>query len=146
MSRAFVKEDVDLPERSGRRQDCRRERPITSPRAARSVCVTKCRNPSRYNFRKVDEKLRPCFSCHQHRQRFVEARCSAQVTLLLLSQMNTVTAHLWPAITCLVVPISPARNRALTVEFLKFSNKVTLIEEVKSNNATAASDLKVTSA
>jgi hypothetical protein len=27
-----------------------------------------------------------------------------------------------------------------TVEFLKSSNKVTLIEEVKSNNATAASD------
>src|SRR5947208_2465528 len=29
---------------SDRRQDCRRERPITSRRAERSVCVTNCKN------------------------------------------------------------------------------------------------------
>src|SRR5213076_860459 len=32
---------------SDRRQDCRRERPITSPRAERSVCATNCKNFAR---------------------------------------------------------------------------------------------------
>ena len=32
---------------SDRRQDCRRERPITSPRAERNVCATNCKNFAR---------------------------------------------------------------------------------------------------
>ena len=34
---------------SDRRQDCRRERPITSPRAGRSVCTTNCKKFARAN-------------------------------------------------------------------------------------------------
>jgi hypothetical protein len=88
-----------------------------------SACASRCRRfhvcntPFTAEVRVDSSKSEIAVFMSVCRQPFGCDRCTAKVTLLSLSQMHTVTAHFSSFITCVFVPILPARNGVLLSSF-----------------------------